>query len=303
MISPEAQAHEDMLRDRRENPPEPPEGMDTMSVARLADDMFASWSTDPGTVVDEVVAGGPRALWIDTEGMDDQKVLLYFHGGAYILGSADHVRGMLGHLCLGAGCRALSVDYRLAPEHAFPAAVEDAVAAYRWLLDHDIQPGDIVVGGDSAGGGLTLALLVSLADEGLPQPAGAIPISPWADITCTADTWTTKADTDMLLEKQRLSDIGQLYLQGADASDPRASPVGADLSGLPPLYLQASGQETLLDDALDIARRAATAGVDVRLDVFPEMQHVFQYCAGVMPEADDAVARLAAWVRDRLAIG
>ena len=302
MISPEAQAHEDTLRDRRDNPPEPPEGMDTMTAVRMAADMFASWSTDAGTLVDEVVAGGPRALWIDTEGMDDQKVLLYFHGGAYILGSADHVRGMLGHLAGAAGCRVLSVDYRLAPEHAFPAAVDDAVAAYRWLLDHDIQPGDIVVGGDSAGGGLTLALLASLADEGLPYPAGAIPISPWADLACTADTWTTKAETDLILAQERLTEMAALYAQGADLADPRVSPVHADYTGFPPLYIQASGYETLLDDALDVARVAANAGVDVRLDVFPEMQHVFQYCTGTVPEADAAVAQLAAWVRSRLAI-
>lgn len=302
MISPEAQAHEDTLRERRDNPPEPPEGMDTMTAVRLAADMFAGWSTDVGTIVDEVVAGGPRALWIDTEGMDDQKVLLYFHGGAYILGTADHVRGMLGHLAQAAGCRVLSVDYRLAPEHAFPAAVDDAVAAYRWLLDHDIQPADIVIGGDSAGGGLTLALLASLADAGLPFPAGAIPISPWADLSCSADTWTTKAGTDMILAKERLTEMAALYAQGADVADPRVSPVNADYTGFPPLYIQASGHETLLDDALDVARVAANAGVEVRLDVFPEMQHVFQYCTGTVPEADAAVAALAAWVRSRMRI-
>ncbi len=182
MISPEAQAHEDQLRERRDNPPEPPAGMDTMEAVRLAADMFASWSVDAGTLVDEVVAGGPRALWVDTEGVDQDKVLLYLHGGAYILGTADHVVGMVGHIGSQAGCRVLSVDYRLAPEHPFPAALEDALAAYRWLLDHNYGPSDIVVAGDSAGGGLALALLASLADVGLPQPAGAVPISPWADI-------------------------------------------------------------------------------------------------------------------------
>lgn len=300
MISPEAQAHEDALRARRDDPPEPPEGTDTMTAVRLVSELFASWSTDPGTVVDEVVAGGPRAIWVDTEGADDQKVLLYFHGGAYVLGTAEHVRGMLGHIGLAAGCRVLSVDYRLAPEHAHPAAVEDAVAAYRWLLDHDIQPRDIVVGGDSAGGGLTLALLLALGDEGLPQPAGAIPISPWADLNCTAASWTANADTDMLLATERLTEMAKLYVQGGDIDAPTVSPARGDYTGLAPLYIQASGHETLLDDCHDVARAAAAAGVEVRLDVFPEMQHVFQYCAGSMPEADDAVARLGAWIRDRL---
>lgn len=273
--------------------------MDTMAAVRLVADMFASWSTDPGVVVDEVVAGGPRALWVDTEGADSSRVLLYFHGGAYILGTADHVVGMVGHIAKAAGCRALSVDYRLAPEDPFPAAVDDAVAAYRWLLDHDYQPADIIVSGDSAGGGLTLALLVSLADAGLPQPAGAIPISPWADLSCSADSWTVNAATDMLLDQQNLSEIAQLYLQGADLGHPRASPARADYSGLAPLYIQASGRETLLGDSFDVAAAAAAAGVEVRLDVFAEMQHVFQYCAGNMPEADDAVARMANWIRGR----
>ena len=161
---------------------------------------------------------------------------------------------------------------------------------------------DIVIGGGSAGGGLTLALLASLADEGLPYPAGAIPISPWADLSCSADTWTTKAGTDMILAKERLTEMAALYAQGADLADPRVSPVNADYSGFPPLYIQASGRETLLDDALDVARVAANAGVDVRLDVFPEMQHVFQYCTGTVPEADAAVAELGAWVRRCLAI-
>jgi acetyl esterase/lipase len=274
--------------------------MDTMAAVRLAGDMFASWSTDAGTFVDEVTAGGPRALWVDTEGADPDKVVLYFHGGAYILGSADHVVGMLGHLGAAAGSRVLSVDYRLAPEHAFPAAVDDAVASYRWLLDQDIAPADIVVGGDSAGGGLTLALLLALAGEGLPQPAGAIPISPWADLACVADAWRTNADTDMLLEQQRLTDIGVLYLQGADVSDPLASPVHGDFTGVAPMYIQASGLETLLDDAFAIAAAAARAGVEVSLEVFPRMQHVFQYCTGTMPEADAAVAKLGAWIAGRL---
>ena len=299
MISPEARAHEDDTRGRRDNPPDLPAGMDTMAAVRLAADLFASWAADSGVLVQEVAAGGPRALWIDTQGVDPSKVLLYFHGGAYILGTAGHVAAMVGHVAQAAGCRALSVDYRLAPEHPFPAAVDDAIAAYRWLLDHDYQPADIIVSGDSAGGGLTLALLASLATAGLPQPAGAVLISPWADLSCSADSWTTNAATDMLLDQQRLAKIGLLYLQGANVSNPRASPVRANYSGFAPLYIQASGRETLLDDSFDVAAAAAKAGVDVRLDVFAGMQHVFQYCAGNMPEADDAIARMADWIRTR----
>lgn len=302
MSSPEAQAHEDALRSRRDHPPEPPAGLGTMEVVRLAADLFASWSTDAGTLVDEVVAGGPRALWVDTEGVDDTKVLLYLHGGGYILGTADHVVGMVGHIGKAARCRVLSVDYRLAPEYPFPAALDDAVAAYRWLLDHDYGPADIVIGGDSAGGGLTLALLTSLAAEGLPQPAGAIPISPWADLSCSGESWETNRHTDMLLERERLAGIGRLYSGETPVDDPRVSPVHADYRGVAPLYIQASERETLLDDGIDVVRAAAKAGVDVRLDVFPGMQHVFQYCAGAMPEADAAIAELAAWVRSALGL-
>ena len=296
MLSPQARAHEALLRDRRDNPPDVPDGVDPMVVARQANDLFASWASDTGAMVTEVDADGVRALWVDPAGADQQRVVLYFHGGAYAIGSADHVAKMLGHVAQLAGCRALSVDYRLAPEHTFPAAVDDAVIAYGWLLDQAVRPGSVVVAGDSAGGGLSLALLLRAKAEGLPLPAGAVPISPWADLACTNAGWTRNASTDMLLQHERLSLLAQLYLGDADVGNPLASPVHGDYAGLPPLYIQVSGGETLLDDGFAVAEAAARAGVDVRLDVFPFMQHVFQYCAGAMPEADDAVARIANWI-------
>lgn len=294
--SAQAQAHEDQLRDRRDNPPAPDPEADAMAVAREVRHLFASWSTDTGAVTQEVDAGGVPAVWVTPESANSEGVILYFHGGAYILGDAHHVVKMLGHIAGHAGCRALSVDYRLAPEHAYPAAVEDAVASYRWLLDSGIDAANIVLSGDSAGGGLILAALLAIKDQGLPQPAGAVPISPWADLACSADSWQQNANTELLLDQERLAGIGQIYLQGADPADPLASPVHGELGGLPPLYIQASGYEALLDDCIAVAAAAARAGVDVRLDVFPQMQHVFQYCAGAMPEADDAVQRIGTWV-------
>ncbi len=273
--------------------------MDPTAASRLANAMYASWATDPGVSVSEVDAGGPRAVWVQVEGSRPDRVLVYFHGGGYMIGSADHVANMLGHIAAGAGCRALSVDYRLAPENPFPAAVDDARAAYRWLLDEGVEPGGIVVGGDSAGGALAIATQLAVRDEGLPLPAGSVPISPWADLRCVAPSWTTNAETDLVLTHERLSTLAGLYLRDADPNDPLASPVLGDYRGLPPMYVQASGYETLLDDCIAVTDNAARAGLDVRLDVFAGMQHVFQYCAGAMPEADDAIARIACWVEER----
>lgn len=296
MISPQAQQHEDTLRERRENPPE---GMGAIEAMRAADDMFASWSGDAAVASTEVDAGGVRALWVDHEEADRDRVMLYFHGGAYALGSADHVVEMVGFIGRAAACRVLSVDYRLAPEDAFPAAVDDAVAAYRWLLDRGVKPGRVVVAGDSAGGGLALSLVLGLPDRGLPAPAGCIAISPWADLACKAESWSRNAEVDLILEQESLTALGAMYLQRQDVVDPRASPLHGDFTKAPPMYIQASGHETLLDDCINVAGAAARAGVEVRLDVFPEMQHVFQYCAGNMPEADDAVARMGNWIRLR----
>jgi len=297
MISPEASAHEAARREVRDHPSGPPPGVDAISFARRMAEVFIGWGEDPGTVVTEVALGSTRALWVNAEVAESKKVLLHLHGGAYVIGTADHVVPMLGHITAQAGCAAISLDYRLAPEHAFPAAIEDAVAAYRSLLADGHDPTNIVVGGDSAGGGLSLAMVLSAREEGLPMPGGIVAISPWGDLECAADSWSVNADRDMILSTERLMLMAQLYLQGADAADPLASPVHADYAGLPPMYLQASGHETLLDDVLRIGAEAARAGVPVRLDVFPGMQHVFQYCVGNMPEADDAIARIARWIR------
>jgi acetyl esterase/lipase len=181
--------------------------------------------------------------------------------------------------------------------------VNDSVAAYEWLLGQGYAPENIAIAGDSAGGGLTIATLLALRDRGLPLPATAVPLSPWVDLEGTGDTMKTHRDRDLLVNEVGLKAMADLFLAGGDAHDPLAAPLHADLRGLPPLYIQVGDDETLLDDSRRIAAKATAAGVDVRVDVFPEMQHVFQMGAGNMPEADDAVARIGTYLREHLGKG
>ena len=254
-----------------------------------------------GVAVNDIeLPGGIPAQWVTPDGADPSKVVMYLHGGGYvILSMRSHTR-LVAHIASAAGCRALNVDYRLAPEHPHPAAVDDALAAYRWLLDQGVEPGNIAISGDSAGGGLTLATLLAIKDAGLPQPAAAVPMSPWVDLEGIGESMDAKAEHDLMVQRDGLKQMADMYLNGADARHPTAAPLYGDLRGLAPLYIQVGGDETLLDDSTRLASRAAHAGVEVRLDVFPEMQHVFQVMAGQVPEADDAVARIGAFLRERL---
>jgi acetyl esterase/lipase len=264
---------------------------------------FAALTTEPaGVLWTEADAGGVPAIWADPEGGAADRVLLYVHGGGYVIGAATYYRNLTGHLAAALGCRVLNVDYRLAPEHPHPAPVEDATTAYRWLLDQGVEPSHIAISGDSAGGGLTVATLLNIRDRGLPQPAAAVPLSPWVDMEGTGESITTNADRDVLVAADTIKGMAEAFLQGGDAKDPLASPLHADLSGLCPLYVQVGGDETLLDDSVRLADKARAAGVDVRLDVFPEMQHVFQMAAGNLPEADDAIARMAQWLKPRIGL-
>jgi monoterpene epsilon-lactone hydrolase len=246
------------------------------------------------------IGDGLRALWAVPDGASLDAVIQYVHGGGYVVCSAESHRGLVGHLAKAAGVRVLSVDYRLAPESPHPGPVNDSVAAYRWLLGQGIAPSRIAISGDSAGGGLTVATLLALRDAGDPLPACAAPISPWVDLEGTGESMTTRAAVDLIVGKEGLLGMAALFLQGGDPRDPLAAPLHADLSGLPPLYIQVGDEETLLDDSTRLAANARRDGVEVQLEVVPEMQHVFQLAAGVMPEADDALARLGGWIRDRL---
>jgi monoterpene epsilon-lactone hydrolase len=222
--------------------------------------------------------------------------VVYFHGGGYRLASALAYRAFGSHLANVCHARVLLVDYRLAPENPYPAAVEDAVAAYRWVLASGVDPAQIVVAGDSAGGGLAAALLLALRERGLPFPAGGILSSPWADLTVTAATYSTKAASDALFSKASATEAAALYLGDGDPRDPLVSPVFGDWSGMPPLLIQVGDTEVLMDDAALLASVAGESGVEVSHHVYPDMPHVWQTSYPAYPEAVEAVEEMAAFI-------
>lgn len=226
--------------------------------------------------------------------------LLYIHGGGYVVGSARTGASLADGLAGRAGLRAISIDYRLAPEAPHPAAVEDGLAAYRGLLGEGVEPDRLVLAGDSAGGGLTIATLLAARSAGLPQPAAAVLFSPWTDLTLSGGTIETKVDADPLFDRAALAWFAGRYLGDADPTDPLVSPAFADLAGLPPLLIQVGSREVLLDDSVRLAARAAEADVDVTLEVGAELPHVFQNQAGSLEEADAALDRASRFLSERL---
>ncbi|MBT2212099.1 alpha/beta hydrolase [Actinomadura sp. NEAU-AAG7] len=251
----------------------------------------------------EVEAAGLPAMWLVPKRRVQDRVLLCLHGGGYIGGSLYTHRKMFGHLAKAAGVRALVVDYRLAPAHTHPAQVDDAADAYRWLLDQGIDPAHIAFTGDSSGGALSVTAQLRARERGLPLPAAAMPFSPWTDMEAAGKSYETNQEKDPFFYPETVRTLAATFLgEGGDPRDPPASPLYADLAGLGPIYIQAGGDESLLDDARMLDEHARKAGVDVRLDVFPGMQHTFQMAAGRAPEADDAIGRMAAWVAPRLGL-
>ena len=241
--------------------------------------------------------GGVPVMIVETPDIDPTTVILYFHGGAYALGSAPDSVGLAADVARRAAARAVSVDYRLAPEHPFPAAVDDAVAAYRALLDQGVPSSRIAFVGESAGGGLVAATLVALKDAALPQPSSAAVFSPWADLTVSGDSATGKAAVDPALTPEALRTRARDYLGDRDPATPLASPVFADLTGLPPLLIQVGSHEILLDDAIRLAARAAHHDVPVELQVWPAVPHVFQGFAAILDDADQALTAAAAFIK------
>lgn len=245
-------------------------------------------------------ANGVPCEWALIEGADAPRHVLYLHGGGYVMGSPKSHRNLTGRLAKTAGARVLSVDYRLAPEHPFPAAVDDAVAAYRWLIAQGADPKRTAIGGDSAGGGLTVATLVALRDAGDPLPAAALCLSPWIDLEGLGESMATRAAEDPMVQKEPLVEMANHYLAGQDPHTPLAAPLYADLAGLPPLLIQVGTAETLLDDATRLGERARAAGVDATVEPWDEMIHVWQAFGGVLPEADEAIERLGEFARKHL---
>jgi epsilon-lactone hydrolase len=247
--------------------------------------------------------GGVDAIEVTARGADADPdgVILYLHGGVYVIGTAAATVPLVGDLARRIGTRAITLDYRLAPEHPYPAAVADAQDAYQGLLEQGVDPGQIALAGESAGGGLAVAILLALRDAGIPLPSCAFLMSPYADLTLSGDSIADREAVDRTLTPKGLRLRIPDYVAGADASDPLISPVFADLTGLPPLLIQVGSNEILLSDALRLAERAATDDVTVTLDVTDGVGHVFQAFAAMLDEADAALVRASAFLRTNLA--
>ena len=266
----------------------------------LYDGMGSQFPTADDVTLEPVSANGVPAEWSRTPGAATDAALLYLHGGGYVIGSIASHRHLASELGRAAGIPSLAIDYRMAPENPFPAAVDDAVAAYRWLLDQGIPATRIAVAGDSAGGGLTVALLLAIKAAHLPQPACAVPISPWVDMAMTGGTMDTKAASDPMVQRQALLDWAGLYLGTTATSHPLASPIHGDLSGIAPLLIQVGSEETLLDDAITLAARAGHAQVPVTLEIAPEMIHVWHFFHPMLGEARAAIASAGRFITAHL---
>jgi phosphinothricin tripeptide acetyl hydrolase len=261
-----------------------------------AEAAFGADSVPPG---EQVVAGGREAEWVRPR-RRDEPVLLYLHGGAYAFGSPRSHRHLAATIGAAAQAAVLSLDYRRAPEHPFPAAVDDAVAACRWLLGLGVPPARMALAGDSAGGGLAVAAMLAARDAGEPLPAAGAFMSPWFDLTCETGTHRALAERDPVLNSDDLRRMARLYLGGADPRHPLASPAFADLRGLPPLLVQVGSEEILLDEARAFARSAGAAGVWVRLEEWPDMVHVWHWYFPVLDEARQAIDRMGDFLRRAL---
>ena len=288
----------DMMRTQRSIlPPE----LDPVEMRAGMERMTELMALPPDVTAEPTTAGGVPAEWVTTPEADAQRVVLYLHGGAYVIGSMNTHRDLAGRISRAAGARVLTLDYRLAPEHPHPAAVDDATAAYQWLLGIGQDPARLAIAGDSAGGGLTLATLVALRDQKLPLPAAGVCLSPWVDLEGIGESMKGCAHLDPMVQHEHLLRMARLYLGDLDPRTPLAAPLYADLSGLPPLYIQVGTAETLLDDATRIAERARKAGVDTTLEVWDDMIHVFQAFAPMLPEGQQAIDKIGAYLRARWA--
>lgn len=262
-------------------------------TAAVTEKMFR---TSPALRYTAVTAHDVPAEWIMPSGLATERVVVYLHGGGFYSGTLTGARPVAGYIALASKARAFTVGYRLAPEHPFPAALEDALAAYEWLLASSVSPQTTALVGDSAGGTLALALLVLLRDQGKPLPRCAVCLSPGTDLTQSGDSWTVNAGRDLLLNRAKIRAAIELYLHGADPRTPLASPLYADWQGLPPLLILVGSEEHLLSDATRLARKATAAGVAVTLDIWDRMQHGWHITAPFLPEGRRAIARIGEFI-------
>ena len=262
------------------------------------DGLFANVKSTVGAKSEKVDAGGVKAEWIVAPEAAADRAILYFHGGGYVLGSIHSHRDMCERLSRAAQAKVLSLDYRLAPEHPFPAAVDDATAAYRWLLKQGFNPKKLAIAGDSAGGGLTFATLLALKKAGHPMPACATPISPWVDLEGTGESMTTRDAIDPMVHKPMIQQMAQTYLgPNGNLRDPLAAPLHGDLTGLPPLLIHVGSRETLVDDSVRMAEKAKKAGVPCDLEIVEGQVHVWHIFASRLDEGEQAIQKLGSFIR------
>ncbi len=265
------------------------------TVAQMRSNWDAAFGGTTAPVkCEQVAAGGVWGEWISPAGAPKDKAILYFHGGGFRIGSVASHRDLIAQIAVASGCPVLAINYRLAPEHRFPAALDDAFAAYDWILGQGLKPANIAFAGDSAGGNLALAAMLSLRERKRPLPAGAVLMSPWTDLAATGASYVSRAEADPIHQRSMILALAKNYLGGqGDPRDPLVSPLYADLAGLPPLLIQVGDRETVLDDSVMLAEQARAAGVAVDLQVWDGMIHVFQMFGAELPEAQRAIADIA----------
>lgn len=279
------------------NAPSPP----SIQEARAVIDFAASQAVLPqGATVEDVSAGGVPSEWVRAADADANRVIMHLHGGGYTKCSCKSSRLTAAQISAASGCSVLVVGYRLAPEHPFPAALEDATAAYRWLIDQGFKPEKIVLLGDSSGAGLSVSTMVTLLKESDRLPCAAVLLSPWADLGCSGESITSRAEVDPWMTEKACRECAEMYAPGMDLKHPLISPVFSDLHGMPPLLIHVGTDEILLDDALRLAENAKAAGVDVTLEVWEGMWHVWHYFAPNLPEGIEAINKIGAYVKSKL---
>ena len=290
-------ALEKLIAAKRANPYRPDKSVEEL---RAESEARAAEPLPEGTVCETVDADGVAAEWVSGAGSSVERTFLFIHGGGYYRGSPASSRAATSRLSAATGARILSTSYRLAPENVFPAAIDDVYTVYRWMLAQGVDAGTCMVGGISAGGGLTLALLLKLKAAGDPLPAGAVPMSAWTDLTQSSETFQSKADIDPTISKQYLDRMAEAYLAGADPKTPLASPLYGDLRGLPPMLVQVGTAETMYDDSRLYAEKAQAAGVDITFEPWEDMIHGWHGSAAVLPEAQEAIDSVGAYFRFRI---
>lgn len=287
----------DVIRARLASHPRP---ADLAERRARVDALAADYALPPDVRVEPIDAQGVPAEWTSTPAADGERVILFLHGGGYVSGSLKSHRHMVAQAGREARARTLALGYRLAPEHPFPAALDDALTGYRFLLASGIAPARIALAGESAGGGLALATALSLREAGLPLPGCLWLSSPWVDLALTGASMESKAAVDPLLGRTYLSELASLYLNGADALGPLASPINADLVGLPPMLIQVGSAETLLDDSVRLAAVAGAADIAVHLEIWPHMIHAWHLFYQDVADGRRSLARAGTFIESRL---